>query len=278
MQDYKMINDATEGDFNFDIEDGDPLNHYVGKIPDYSFAESRAIDVDHFPVTGHLQSYFDKDLWAIKLSEGASITVSVLPDLFLPLMGSPLKRELLGETFSHVSVYEYGYSEYYPNYRLFYIDTYNKMDSIASALAVQNGWGLDAGEPSFDDSVLTGSDKFDVGYKHTGLFLIEVSGQPIDLSSTTQKDAGRYLITVGNPTGQRAATWGSDWINTVDINTVVPGQYNSIDPSTPDFVPPDVLMPTNVSDNPQELVSGPIEYSVGENNQLQFSDERFRAC
>ena len=63
------------------------------------------------------------------------------------------------------------------------------------------------------------------GSNYTGNYYLKVDGQPApllvnspDYTQNYTADAGRYLITIGNPTSQRATAWGSSWINTVQAD------------------------------------------------------------
>jgi len=89
--------------------------------------------------------------------------------------------------------------------------------------------------------------------------------------STSQNDAGRYLITSNNPTGQRASTWGAGWINGVEL--VMPGQYNNIDPTPINFNPPEIYIPTPTSNSTSSLEDTPVDYFVDNNGQVKFTDE-----
>lgn len=56
------------------------------------------------------------------------------------------------------------------------------------------------------------------------------SGNPISLN-------GRFLVTVGDPTGQRTAQWGSDWLNIVHLTS-----------DTPPPPPQDIATPQELAD------------------------------
>jgi Ca2+-binding RTX toxin-like protein len=88
---------------------------------------------------------------------------------------------------------------------------------------------------------------------------------------------GRVLIVRGSVTGQRDAAWGN-WLDHIPyVPPPTPGQYNGLDPGQQDFVPPNALLPKPSAENPNELVSGDIDYSKNSSGQVIFTEERYQA-
>lgn len=87
-------------------------------------------------------------------------------------------------------------------------------------------------------------------YVYTAEYTLHVSGWNYSYArlpeSTLTPMSGRFLITQGNPTGQRTSTWGGDWLNVLSIYDnyvppVVTPPVTSLDPfnlpSTLNFTP-----------------------------------------
>ena len=89
---------------------------------------------------------------------------------------------------------------------------------------------------------------------------------------------GRALIVRGSISGQRDTAWGN-WLDTVTAGGDVPapGEYNTINPSTSDFIPPDALLPLPSLKNPSELVSGHIDYEKNSSGSIYFTEEKYEA-
>lgn len=84
-----------------------------------------------------------------------------------------------------------------------------KTDSLAWSLAAERGWN--ALSATFIDATVVSLGTFNDPFGfHTGKFVVTEPGGPVDCEALgfTQSHAGRYLLTLGNPTGQRASEWG----------------------------------------------------------------------
>jgi hypothetical protein len=125
-----------------------------------------------------------------------------------------------------------------------------KTDSLALSLAAERGW--DALSATFIDATVVSLGAVDDPYFgfRTGLFVVTVLGGPVDYEAYgyTQSHGGRYLLTLGNPTGQRSSEWGPAWIDRllfVDANNPVTAWVNNtpFDAGPPAFFP-DAIRPS----------------------------------
>lgn len=199
-----------------------------------------------FPTTGFMQGLSDTDWFKLNVSPG-TYEISVLPDLTRILypdfiadqLGKPRGiPELDQETDITASIWEQeivnGVAE---------VGEVGSLTQKRDDLAMQMSGQTTPAQINFYDGTFTFTGQSTVGnITETGEYYLKVEGQavplllgtsgdPADLSHFTN-DAGRYLITTGNPTGQRSSTWGP-WIET----------YNYTDgtqPQSPITLPGDV--------------------------------------
>jgi Ca2+-binding RTX toxin-like protein len=191
----------------------------------------------------------DYDSYLLDASRAGSYQISLLPDLGVlsrenQLVGesAPVSleiREILIRNSPTGSVYSLGIAS----------RGTVKTDSLALSLAAERGWN--ALSATFIDATVVSPGTFTDGLGfHTGKFVVTVLGAPVDYEEFgfTQSHAGRYLLTLGNPTGQRGSEWGPAWIDRLLFlnasNAVTAWATNThFDAGAPVFFP-DALKPS----------------------------------
>jgi Ca2+-binding RTX toxin-like protein len=189
--------------------------------------------------------------WWFELDVSTGIhMISVLPDLFDTLVdGKPARKT---ETFiAGAAIYErilvdgatyYGERSYGTvitstdfGYNWFgsggvFLDS--KKDDLASTeTSTVNFWSTSFNFQPDASTTLKDGQGNPVTVEFTGQYVLQV----IAVSGFSSPDAGRYLITEGNPTGQRADSWGNTWINffdPADVPPVPPAHEIVFDPAT----------------------------------------------
>ncbi len=213
-----------------------------------------------FPISAYMNSAglsLDEDAYLLDARTSGNYHLSVLPDLGV------LDGALVLETVVSASVYEiwwYGTANAPTEYYLAYVDAVDlKIDTIALGLAAQAGWGVTT-DPNFVDINLQseGARALNQNQYASGMFVIDVVGGAVDYNlnghGISQSDAGRYLLTHDNPTGQRNSMWGplwidqiqrsdtqdevTDWAMSVNVNAVSLDVPKALRPFTPDWGSP----------------------------------------
>jgi Ca2+-binding RTX toxin-like protein len=202
--------------------------------------------------------------------------LSVLPDLVV------IDGELLLETVVGVALYEIwwdGTASAPTKYYLRAVDGVEiKTDTIALGLAAQAGWRVTS-DPYFVDINLqsAGARAVNQNQYASGMFVIDVGGGAVDYSIdpsiTLQSQAGRYLLTQDNPTGQRNSTWGPLWIDRIpriDMSDPVTAWAMSVDVTAVSVVVPEALRPVT----PEWASPGQVTTFSFETDDVQvFTDD-----
>lgn len=231
LQNYQLIADGTEGDLpsvglDFNLDD------FRRDLSTLALGSTRGPYTAHMHDTG---ATGDGDIFVFSIPEKNTI-VSVLSDLMVvnntlkdeAFVGPAIFTQVLKEVVVKGVVTESHY-----DFDLMRSSFSLKPDVLAAAAAAQRGWkSEDLSFWSMTTEVAEGqSYTIPRGYSdtadrvtYTGIYLLAVGGTATDAKvydSTQlpqgyefdQVDAGRYMISFGNATGQRAFSWGANWMN-----------------------------------------------------------------
>lgn len=221
----------------------------------------------------------DYDSYLLDATRAGSYQISLLPDLgvlsrenLLVAESAPVTleiREILIRNSSTGSVYALDIA---------WRGTV-KTDSLALSLAAERGWN--ALSATFIDATVVSRGAVNdpgIGFR-TGQFVVTVGGLPVDYegSGFTQSHGGRYLLTLGNPTGQRSSEWGPAWIDRllfVDASNPVTAWANNTDfDAGPPVFFPDLIQPSAPDWGVQGQVATP---SFANSNDQFWTDDSGR--
>lgn len=235
MQAYQRIPDATEGDVALP----------AGVSPAEYFKEDLVGSLLSADVarTAHLQAdgmNYEQDYFTFYIP-AAGTQLNVLPDL--AVFNGQVQGETSVAAFIHelerIEIRSQKTGQLIVRYELRYGSNFDIVrDDLAVQYAQERGLAVGpmlnflkyvtthtAGDLLSSSTYGTPIDgNFEERRYSTGQYVLEVTGTAIAFdylatASTNQTEAGRYLIAFGNPTGQRNATWGNNWIDGIAFNT-----------------------------------------------------------
>jgi hypothetical protein len=246
-------------------------------LPNFQTAPDISQDINNpttlsFAQTGYFKGNTPYSVYyQLPVTTGA-LEISVLPDLtqiiYDPttagILGYPANVPLLeSETSLSATILR----QVITNGVSSYVSYANLIDK-ADTLAVQGRQVLPGANITFEDATVTFAGQTTVGQTtYTNNYVLKIDGQAIpdlvvsaDPNSNFTPDAGRFLVTVGYPTGQRSANWGP-WIDTYKLTgagggvgpvgepapPLLPHVNVSVVPSEAGFQPPTSLT-TNLMD------------------------------
>jgi hypothetical protein len=204
------------------------------KVADEANSFETAVDLK-FAQTGYMHGSNDTDWFRLPLGPG-TYELSVLPDL-ANIVYPPLPVPVPGVASGTVrqeetSVFAKLYQEVIDEKGNHGVVLVTALDTKKDDLAMQNAKTINDLTFFGKDVVLEGP-KTVFGLQYTGVYYLAIEGQAIPLLLGSSGDpfamdrftteAGRYLITIGNPTGQRSDTWGG-WIETYGVSGGSGGQ------------------------------------------------------
>lgn len=194
-----------------------------------------------FPYTGTFTSDWisqpmQQYIYRLNLSPG-SYQISVLPDLLTltTAVGTPTVDDI--NMFTEEAFISGAYIartvNYYDERGLYYSGEslvarlYSKADTLAAQAMEGAGYFTNYGEFDYYDTTVTieAESSFTSGTTrtvYTGNYYLYVEGwnysYTFEPTGAEMPLSGRFLVTLGNPTGQRTSTWGGEWLNVQNLS------------------------------------------------------------